>query len=233
MFFPQGLQGVIFDFDGVLVDSEPMHEQAILTAVRPLGWTFTREQFTAHIVGRGDERALHSIAGWHGATLSETEALDLLAIKRAAMTALIHDGRFEAQPGALELVALASANFPTGVCSGSRRSVVEPMLKKLDLLHVFKCVVTADDVGRPKPWPDGYLHALDRLQTLPGRTLAIEDTPAGVRAARAAGLRVIAVSCTVPPAELNEADRVVDSMGSLQKLLPDDALWRELEAENF
>lgn len=233
MFFPPDLQGVIFDFDGVLVDSEPMHEEAILTAVRPRGWTFTRELFTAHIVGRGDERALHSIAGWHGATLSDAEAASMLVVKRQAMTELIHNGRFCAQPGALELVAFASASFPTAVCSGSRRSVVEPMLKKLDLLHVFTCVVTADDVERPKPWPDGYLHTLDRLQTPAHRTLAIEDTPAGVSAAKGAGLRVLAVSCTVPPEELAEADGVVDSMDSLLNFPPDHALWRKLEGENL
>lgn len=216
MTHPAPVRAVVFDFDGVLVDSEPMHEEAILRAVRPRGWTFTRERFVAEIVGRGDERAMHTIAAWHGHVLAPGEADALLAAKRSEMDGLIRAGRFAVQPGAVELVQAAAAKRPVAVCSGSRRAVVAPMLEKIGLAPVFRTLVTADDVERPKPHPDGYALACGRLGVAPGEAVAIEDTPTGVAAARAAGMRVVAIACTVPAEALREADEVVPTIRDLR-----------------
>lgn len=200
---------VIFDFDGVLVESEPLHEWAIAESLKPRGWTFTREQFYQHIVGRGDENAYRRIAEWNGASVSEDEIRDILRQKWALMERGIAEGRFHVQPGATELVTQAASRGPTGLCSGSIGATVRPMLERVKLISKFGAIVTGEQV-KMKPDPEGYLTAAARLNVNPARCLAIEDTPTGVKAAKTAGMFVIAVGHTVPLAMLHEADQVVE-----------------------
>ncbi len=200
--------GVIFDFDGVLVDSEPMHEWAIAESVKDRGWTFSKQQFVEHIVGKGDESAYVNIARWNGSTISEDEIGALLRVKWALMERGIVEGRFSVQPGAVECVRAAAARGPVGVCSGSVRSTVEPMLKVIGVHGLLGVIVTADDVAQSKPDPEGYRKAAAALGLDPRRTIAIEDTPTGIAAGKAAGLFVIGVAHTVPPERLHQADQV-------------------------
>ncbi len=213
------MDAIIFDFDGVLVDSEPLHEWAIREAVTPMGWSFTHEQFVEGIVGRGDERAFTTIAGWNGAPIDAVLADALLARKRLLMAEGIAAGRYTVQPHALEVVALAAARFPLAVCSGSRATVVRSMLDATGLLPHFRHVVTADDVSRAKPAPDGYLLAAESLGVAPSSCLAIEDTPTGVEAAKSAGMRVAAVCHTCPAPALHGADEVLDRIADLRPML--------------
>lgn len=213
------MDAIIFDFDGVLVDSEPLHEWAIREAVAPLGWRFTHEQFVQGIVGRGDERAFVTIAGWNGGSLADQLASSLLARKRFLMAEGIAAGRYTVQVDAMEIVGLAAARMPLAVCSGSRASVVCGMLEATGLAPHFRHVVTADDVSRAKPAPDGYLLAARRLGAPPERCLAVEDTPTGVESARAAGMRVVAVCHTCDAASLGGAHEVMDRISGLRDLL--------------
>lgn len=213
------MPALIFDFDGVLVDSEPLHEWAIRQAVAQRGWTFTHEQFISGIVGRGDERAFATIAGWNGAELPDSLAAELLTRKRALMADGIRAGRFEPQPGAVEAVRKAASRGPVAVCSGSVAGVVLPMLEAIGVREHIGVVVTAEDMARPKPAPDGYLLALERLGLRAEACMAVEDTPTGVASAKAAGLRVLAVCHTCPRETLREADHVVDRLANAARLL--------------
>lgn len=213
------MDAMIFDFDGVLVDSEPLHEWAIREAVTPLGWVFTHEQFVEGIVGRGDERAFVTISGWNHGSLTEEGAAVLLTRKRSLMAEGIAAGRYTVQPHAREIVALAAARVPLAVCSGSRASVVCGMLEATGLAPHFRHVVTADDVARAKPAPDGYLLAAARLGVDPARCVAIEDTPTGVASAKGAGMRVIGLCHTCPGVALLEADEVLHRIGDLRSRL--------------
>lgn len=206
---------VIFDFDGVLVESEPLHEWAIAESLKPRGWTFTREQFYRHIVGRGDENAYFRIAEWNGGKVSKDEVRELLVAKWGLMKRGIDERRFHIQPGAAELVRDAASRGPTGVCSGSVGETVRPMLQSIGLLECFGAVVTGEQV-KMKPHPEGYLTAAKLLGVQPLRCLAIEDTPTGVKAAKAAGMFVIAVGHTVPLEMLHEADQVVERIGHIK-----------------
>jgi HAD superfamily hydrolase (TIGR01509 family) len=210
-----GIRAIIFDFDGVLVDSEPLHEWAIRESVRPLGWDFTRERFFAEIVGRGDENAYRKIAEWNGAAIDERAIRAVLVDKWRLMAEGIEQGRYSIQPGAPEAVRAAKRRGPVGVCSGSVRGTVVPMLGKIGLLDELGTVVCGDDVARMKPAPDGYLLAAERLGVSPGECLAIEDTPTGVRAAKNAGMRVVGVCHTVGREMLLEADEVVGRIADL------------------
>jgi beta-phosphoglucomutase len=202
---------IIFDFDGVLVDSEPMHEWAIRETLAPRGWDFTLAQFHAHIVGKGDENAYRRIAEWNHGTLADADVTELLRAKWALMARGIAERRFTPKPGAAELVRALAKRKPVGVCSGSVRATVEPMLKVLGLMDVLGVIVTGDQVPM-KPDPAGYLLAASSLGAEPGRCLAIEDTPTGVRAGKNAGMHVIAVGHTVPKAMLHEADEFVEQI---------------------
>lgn len=209
-------RAVIFDFDGVLVDSEPLHEWAIRESVRDRGWTFTTEQFVRHIVGKGDENAYRRISEWNGAEMDDAAIRAVLVRKWSLMGDGIRDGRFAVQPGAVDAVRNAAARAPIGLCSGSVRSTVVPMLERIGLLDAFGVVVCGDDVHAMKPDPAGYLKAAGVLGVEPARCTAIEDTPTGVRAAKNAGMRVIAVQHTVPADMLHEADEVVASIADLR-----------------
>lgn len=205
---------VIFDFDGVLVESEPMHEWAIRESLRERGWSFSCDQFYHEIVGRGDHNAYRRIAEWNGGSLSDDQISALLKVKWELMHRGIHERRFHVQPGAAELVRQASAQMPTAVCSGSVGETVKPMLATIGLLECFRAIVTGEQV-KMKPDPEGYLTAAKRLGVEPSRCLAIEDTPTGIKAAKAAGMFVIGVGHTVPLEMLHEADQVVVRIGDV------------------
>jgi beta-phosphoglucomutase len=213
------MRATFFDFDGVLVDSEPLHEWAIHEAVAPLGWRVTHTQFIEGIVGRGDERAFVTIASWNKVDLPEGLASELLTTKRSKMAEGIAGGRFTVQPGAVDAVRAAAGLGPVAVCSGSRSSVVLPMLRAIGLADAFAHVITADDVARAKPAPDGYLLAASRLGLAPNLCTAIEDTPTGVQSARDAGMRVLAVCHTCPAEALASAHHVLARIADAIPLL--------------
>ncbi len=211
-----GIRAIIFDFDGVLVDSEPLHEWAIRESVRGRGWEFTRERFYAEIVGRGDENAYRRIAEWNGAVISEEEIGRMLKVKCGLMGAGIDAGKFTIQPEAAGAVRAAKGRGPIAVCSGSVRATVDAMLRRIGLRDLLDALVCGDDVARMKPAPDGYLLAAGILGVEPRECLAIEDTPTGVRAGKSAGMRVVGVCHTVGREMLSEADFVVERIGEIR-----------------
>jgi beta-phosphoglucomutase len=211
-------KAVIFDFDGVLVDSEPMHEWAIRESVSPRGWAFTTEQFEQHIVGKGDENAYRRIAEWNNAALDHAEIAALLKTKWSLMAQGIRERRFAPQPGAAALVHFAAKRVPVGVCSGSVRATVEPMLRELGVFEALGALVTGDQVPM-KPDPAGYLLAAKTLGAVPADCVAIEDTPTGVRAARNAGIRVIAVGHTVKRSMLSHADAFAERIADIDAVM--------------
>ena len=211
----QGIWAIIFDFDGVLVDSEPLHEWAIREAVRPLGWTFSTERFFAEIVGRGDENAFRKIAEWNGERVEEERVAAQLRVKWGLMAQGIEQEKFTVQPGAVELIRAAKRRGLVAVCSGSVRETVGTMLERIGVRDVLDALVCGDDVARMKPAPDGYLLAAKILGVEPGACLAIEDTPTGIRAGKSAGMRVVGVCHTYPREKLHEADVVVERIGEI------------------
>lgn len=205
---------MIFDFDGVLVDSEPLHEAAIKEAAAVRGWTMTADHFR-RMVGKGDEHAFELLASENRTEITPEEVAALCARKHEACLRLIAAGRFTVQPGAPEVVQTCAHSRPVGVCSGSRREVVLGMLNATPLAAAMSTVVTHEDVTHPKPAPDGYLLAARRLGLVPQRCVVIEDSPTGIRAAKSAGMTVIAVGHSFPQDRLTEADVYVDTIARL------------------
>jgi HAD superfamily hydrolase (TIGR01509 family) len=181
---------VIFDCDGLLVDSESAWTRAEATLYERHGIAFTLEHKHELLGTSGPvaiatlERHLGLAEGDGAALLGELNQLALEEVKRAA----------PALPGAVELVAaLAEAGVPIGVASNSPHVLVDASLRSAGLQDAFAAVVSAQDVAHGKPAPDVYLEACRRLDADPGASIALEDSPTGVQAARAAGLHVIGV----------------------------------------
>ncbi|HSL84014.1 MAG TPA: HAD family phosphatase, partial [Thermoanaerobaculia bacterium] len=155
----------------------------------------------------------------------EPRLMRLIARKSSYYQEAIRREGYPFFPGAAALVrALAGAGLQLGIVSGALREEVEGALAQEGLRGAFKVLVTADDVAASKPDPEGYRRGIEGLNTVPPlperllhphEVLAVEDTPAGLRAARAVGLATFALAHTYPAAELAEADRVAESIGGL------------------
>jgi beta-phosphoglucomutase len=216
-------EAVLFDFDGILVDSEPMHYRAFLEVLDPLGMGFPWEVYVETYMGFDDRDAFREAFRRKGIALDEANLGKLVAAKSRAF----HDGLrngVTAYPGAVPLIeTLRAAGFPLALCSGALRSDIEPILSQIGVAHCFDAIVSADDVRRSKPDPESYALAYarladkyDMLLTAPEMSVAVEDTPAGIRSAKGAGLRALAVTNSYGAGELAEADWVVGSLESVR-----------------
>lgn len=215
-----GLHAVIFDFDGIVADTEKLHYLAFerVLAVRGLGISW--EDYVETCIGFDDRDVFRLRLGAGGET-PEGEALQALVDRKAlAFVELVQEQGAPIYPGVWTLVRrLHEAGQPLCVCSGALRSDIDAVLRAAGFEHSFELVVTAEEVTRSKPDPESYLLALERLmQTHPDRgiraegVVAIEDTPTGIAAARGAGLLVLGVTNTHPREALSEAHWAVDSL---------------------
>jgi len=198
------MRAIVFDFDGVLVDSEPMHERALVDAFTALDLPARWTDWTRYI-GHGDNEAIRRMLDDQGLRTDPDTIRRLREAKLVAMGAAIERAEAAAYPCAVGLVRAALERGPTGVCSGSRAAEVRPILEQLGLLEDLGAVVTADDVVRTKPDPSPYLLAAERLGEAPADCLAIEDTPVGAAAAIGAGYVVVGVAHTMTPDALRAA----------------------------
>lgn len=224
------IRAVLFDFNGVLVDDEPIHFRLLREAMSGEGIdadaVLPEELYWSELVGLDDHACIAEIlarTGWSG---DPGQVTRLVARKSSLYRELIRREGYPFFPGAVELVRnLAAAGTPLGLVSGALRAEVEGALAQEGLRPFFEVVVTADDVTASKPDPEGYrkgIEALNGALPVPDRLLqpheilCIEDTAAGVAAARAAGLTVLAVAHTFPQEALRVADRVVPKVGELR-----------------
>jgi beta-phosphoglucomutase-like phosphatase (HAD superfamily) len=215
------LSAVIFDFDGIIVDTEPLHYKAFQEILIPLGLGYSWEEYLLHYIGFDDRDAFREAFRAGGRALDEHALRALIGEKAAAFQRTIASG-VEAYPGVVELTRAIGGTLPLGLCSGALPSDIEPILQQLGISDIFDATVTAADVQASKPDPASYALAVARLtaafpghEILPENCLAIEDTPAGIASARGAGLRVLAVANSYPEEELTAAGQVVGSLAGV------------------
>jgi beta-phosphoglucomutase len=209
---------IVFDFDGVIVDSEPAHGRGLELAAAALGMSI-REPNPRWYVGLGDRECFLRIAETNARQLSSDQLQELIRLKAEEFSRASREGYITPYPGAVELVRESAERFSIALCSGSHARDILPILERLRIAPCFRTVVTADDVSRNKPDPEGYLLAAERLGSEPGRCTTIEDSPAGISAARAAGYRVIGVLHSFPPERLHEAHELCGSIAETRPLL--------------
>ncbi len=207
---------IIFDLDGTLADSEPIHERALRKAVEAEGMTLTSPQFLELCVGFGDLPALANIARANSRDLTAGQLNALSAAKHRIFAEILRAEGVPACPGAVELVRASAKRVPIAICSGSRRQTVLAVLDALGLASLPNAIITLDDVKHGKPHPEPYLRTAELLGCEPAHSVAIEDTPSGMRSALVAGLHVIAVEHSVSASELTGAHRVVATIAELQ-----------------
>ena len=212
------MRAAIFDFDGVLVNSEPSHFRALRDALAAEGVAIGEVEYLARYVAYDDRRAAASALEHHGRRPDPARVAAVAERKARLYEELMRAVPFF--PGARELVRGLAGRIPLAIASGARRVEIEDILRAGGMLDAFAAIVGADDVARTKPDPEPYLEAMRRLsRAVPGleaaQCVALEDTPPGIAAARAAGMVVIGVAQTYEPARLSGAHHVVPSLRGL------------------
>jgi beta-phosphoglucomutase len=218
------LEAIIFDFDGVIVNTEPLHYRAFLGVMQPRGVTFSYEKYKEDYIGFDDRDAFRAICSEFGQPLHNGKLQSLIDAKAAEFERLAKAG-VQPFPGVVELIdAAARAAMPIAIASGALRHDIDVVLGGVQsgrLLKQFRTIVTADDVDRSKPDPAPYILAAQRLGVNPAKTVAIEDTAAGLVSARAAGLRTLGVETSYPADKLGVADKFIRNLAGVTPALLD------------
>ncbi len=211
--FGRGFQAVIFDLDGVLIDSEQLWDRARRAVVDQHRGTWRP----------GATRAMQGMSSWEwSAYLHTTLGVPLppgqIAEEVVARLLAEYEARLPLIAGATAVVPAMAGHWPLGLASSSNRPVIDLVLQRSGLGEFFTATVSSEEVDRGKPAPDVYLEAAKRLGVAPARCAAVEDSANGIRSAAAAGMTVIAVpdSHFPPPAEVLALARgVLDSLAEL------------------
>jgi HAD superfamily hydrolase (TIGR01509 family) len=210
------IDAVVFDLDGLLIESEEVWDAVRERYVREQGGRYDSEVQRAMMGMSAPEwsRYLHDVAG----VPEEPDAINAEVVRR-----LLAEYRRDLPllPGAVDAVRRIAARFPLALASSSNREIIDAVLELAGVAGLFRVTVSSEEVARGKPAPDVYLEAARRLGVEPARCAAVEDSNAGIRSANAAGMRVIAIpnqSYPPDPETLATADVVLTS---LEELIPE------------
>ena len=217
---PGPLLGVVFDFDGVLADTEGLHLRACQDVLRPRGMTLSRGDYEARYLGFDDAGVFTAVAADLGVPLERGELDDLVETKGRRFAELAAGGGvvFPDAPACLERLG---ADLVLGIASGALHREIDDILNAAGLRGHFSAVVAADDVERAKPAPDGYARAVELLSAKlarppsPDGFVAVEDSRWGIAAALAAGLPCIGVTTTYGAEELPGAAPIVAGLAEV------------------
>jgi len=209
------LRAAVFDFDGVIVDSEPLHYRALRAALLPEGVEITEEEYLRIYLAYDDRGAIEKALQHHGEP-AEPERVDRIEARKVGSFAGLIPG-IPVFEGAREVVRALAAEVPLAIASGARHDEIEAILGGLGLRDAFQAIVGVEDAERTKPDPAPYLEAARQLAARapgldPGECVAFEDSIPGIAAALGAGMKVVGVAHSYPADELRAAHRVVDSL---------------------
>ncbi len=204
---PRALQAIIFDFDGVIADSERLHLRAYQDVLDAEGVTLSSDAYYDRYLGYDDVGVFKAIGKDHGIPMNDARVDSLIQRKGERYEALTSAGEM-LFPGAADFIRTAAAAVPIAIASGALTHEIEDVLERAGLRTLFAVIVGADQTERSKPDPEPYRTALDKLRAHSGRDLiawrsvAIEDSKWGLHSARGADLRCVAVTNTYSDAEL-------------------------------
>jgi HAD superfamily hydrolase (TIGR01509 family) len=222
---PEVLRAILFDFNGVLVDDEPIHLEIFQRVLTEEGISLSAEDYYARYLGLDDRACFAAVLEGTGEPVTVPRLMRLIARKASYYQERIRRQGYPFFAGAVELVeALVAKGRMLGVVSGALREEVEGALRQAGIFGRFKVLITAEDVQESKPDPEGYLRAMEALNSLPPlpermihphEVLAVEDSPAGLAAAAELGLATLGIATSYPAHRLTAADAVAESLGEL------------------
>ena len=225
-------RAVLFDFDGVIVNSEPIHFRTFRNVLRAEKIELSEREYYEQMIGFDDRGAFRQAFESRGMKVEAKDLLRLVASKGAAMMEVIRREGIQPLPGVDEFVRGLWWNYPLAICSGGRLEEIEATLEGISLRDCFAAITSAEHVTRGKPDPEGYLLTAERLSQRgkgvplkPTDCLVIEDAPKVIRSCKDAGFPVLGVATSYFPDKLSEAgaDWVVNSLngGEVKKAIPE------------
>ena len=214
------LQAIVFDFDGVIADSEPLHLKALQQALAEEGIVLERDEYFSRYLGYDDVGAFAALARERGLAWTDRHITALVARKGLKLQAMLDGGEL-LFPGAAAFVRAAAAEVPIAIASGALRHEIVQIVQSAGLGDLFSAIVASGDTPESKPSPAPYLLAFEQLQQASAtaldrqRCVAIEDSVWGLESAREAGLRCVGVTTSYPAAELTGAELIVGGLSAL------------------
>ncbi|MEW6774675.1 MAG: HAD family phosphatase [Bdellovibrionota bacterium] len=219
------LRAVIFDFDGVLADTEKLHWELYQEVLSPLGASFSWDEYVSRWMALHDEGCIEAVLIDRKLPAEKGKVSALAAQKGKLFQERLGRGRVDLFPGVASLVGRLAAKMPIAIASGALRIEVEAVLRAHGLLPSFSAVVAAEDCEHHKPHPEPYeraLAALNRRQGAAGisprETLVFEDTPDGIRSAKRAGMWCVGITNSYPAEKLEAADLAVEGLEGIELL---------------
>jgi beta-phosphoglucomutase len=230
----KGLRVIVFDFDGVLVNSEPLHYYAFQQAAAEFDIELTEQQYYEQLIGYDDRGAWRKLLELHNKTLPPADFLELMNHKNQVMQDMIYEGKYSALLGVEETVRALWRHYPLAICSGARREEIEAMLEGIRLRDCFRIITAAEDVETGKPDPEGYMLTLQQLSRVaqrkldPHECLVVEDAPRVIANVREIGFKTLGVPTSCMPDELG-AHFVTKSMklDDIRKAMPQLKVFTE------
>jgi beta-phosphoglucomutase len=214
------LEAIVFDFDGVIADSEPLHLKAFQQALAEDGIILDHDEYFSRYLGYDDIGVFEAMARDRGFAWTARRVTELVARKGMKLQALMWGGGV-LFPGAAAFIRAAAAEVPVAIASGALRHEIVQIVEAAGLEQLFTAIIAAGDTPESKPSPAPYLLAFERLQQTvakpvnPQHCVAIEDSMWGLESARQAGLRCVGVTTSYAAAELPGAELVVEGLHAL------------------
>ena len=220
------IKAAIFDFDGVIVDSEPLHLRAFQSTVKTLGLKLSTADYYLKYLACDDKSFFSRFLDDNGQKYTEREIARLTREKSICFEEMAGDG-VRIFPGVIEFLETIRGKFHVAIGSGALTAEINLILRRKGLSEFFGFVIGADDTKNPKPSPEVYLKCLERLRRDYDSTIkasqcvVFEDSPHGVLAAKRAGMRCVGISNSCSGDELALADRVTESFSEIISEFPE------------
>ena len=215
------LKVVIFDFDGVISDTEPTHLEAFNMVLAKYSIEISETEYYRDYLGLNDYEAFKEMAGAHNLQLGDEEVKGLIAQKGEIFEELARTQSHIIDGTAEFLNMLKQNNVRLAICSGAVHSDIDAILSGTGLPDFFEVVVTADEVKESKPDPAGFNMTLQKLnegqerKIQPAECIVVEDSPWGLQAAQKAGMHTLAVTNSYTAEELKTAEKVATNLGKV------------------
>ncbi len=211
---------IIFDFDGVILDSENSHFIAFNEGLKNLNINISEDEYYSKYISLDDRGVITNVVNDKNISVTSEEIDMIIKNKNDYFESRLIDNS-KLFPGVEELIIQLSKNFVLSIGSGANRSEIIKTLKNNNIYDYFEIIVSADEVNNPKPNPETYNRVLDNINTdfNINEIIVIEDSPGGIEAAKSAGLKCIAITNTFDNKELGKADIIVSNYEDILKYL--------------